>query len=150
MSIWDAVREALQRGEIPAINLTYNMLKIPEPKRRGRPRKPRPEPTLLDKHAAPLLGDKARPRCANPNCRTRLRANQKHTCNDECRKIAIMHYQAVVDLLKNQELPVEDVPDVSDPKTYTRRVLLDGATERELQGSLGGKRKGGKARDKTR
>lgn len=137
-ALWDAIRGMLAEGKDPVVTLTLDMLVVPDRKRPGPVPREKQEPTEIDKAARPLLGDKARPRCINPHCRLRLKSKQREArvCNDYCREEALMAFRAVVDLLLDHELPIEDVPDVKDTQAYARRVRIDGPTERHLRGRL--------------
>lgn len=135
--VWDAVREALERGEDPALNLLYETAVQPPKRPRGRPKlKPEERARYAYRNIA-LLGDKARPRCLNPKCRKRLRVRDNFVCDETCRRAAIIAYRQVLNFLLGRPfvVPKRKPRDVPEVPVYGQRRSMDEAEARAILAS---------------
>jgi hypothetical protein len=119
-TVWEQIRESLDRGEDPRILLTYDHIVNTSPGKAGGANKLGPV-TKWDIYFAMVMqrtkASSSIHRCLNIACRTQLHGYTKIVCNEECRLKAIHYYVTVLFMLRNRPMripkPVEDFPDAN-------------------------------------
>lgn len=106
MNVWERAKAIQAQGGQPTIQVNTSMLLPPTPGKRGRPKKPHKEWPYGHYLVAKLWGAKGRVRCANPECKRRLKASDAAVCSPYCREVAYGFYVRLMQVICGYPLRV--------------------------------------------